>query len=45
MSLAAVAAVFMIVYGGILYMSTDNFENKSTGKNIIQRTLCWVFFL
>ncbi len=38
-SLASVIAVLMIVYGGILYMSSDAYSNKTEGKEIIQRTL------
>lgn len=49
-SLASVIAVLMIVYGGVTYMTTDNFSQKQQGKEIIQRTLfgialiitCWV---
>ena len=38
-ALSAVIAVVMIVYGGILYMSTDAIYNKSQWKAIIIRTL------
>ncbi len=38
-ALSAVIAVVMIVYGGILYMSTDAIYNKTEGKTIIIRTL------
>lgn len=38
-SLAAVLAVFMVTYGGILYMSTDAYSQKSEGKEIIKQSL------
>jgi hypothetical protein len=34
-AIAAVAAVFMIVWGGFKYTSTDSFSGKSEGKEII----------
>ncbi len=37
--LSSVLAVVVIIYGGILYMSSDAYFQKSEGKAIIQRTL------
>lgn len=36
LALASVLAVIMIIYGGVLYMSTDAYSGKSDGKKIIQ---------
>ncbi len=44
-SLCGVIAVFMIVYGGILYMSTDAIQGKHEGKEIIQRTLWGILLI
>jgi hypothetical protein len=38
-SLSAVLAVLVIMYGGILYMSTDAIGGKKEGKAVIQRAL------
>ncbi len=38
-SLGVVVAVFFIVYGGIIQMSTDNIEDHREGQAIIKRTL------
>ncbi|MES2436440.1 MAG: pilin [Patescibacteria group bacterium] len=38
-SISGVIAVFMLVYGGILYMSSDAITGKREGKDIIKRTL------
>jgi uncharacterized membrane protein YgcG len=44
-SLAVVFAVFMLVYGGIVTMSTDNIENHREGRKIINRTLWGLLLL
>jgi hypothetical protein len=44
-SLAVVVAVFMIVYGGFMYMTTDAYTNKTEGKTIIKRTLWGLLLL
>jgi hypothetical protein len=38
-SLGVVLAVFMLVYAGVLYMSTDAITGKKQGKTIMMRTL------
>lgn len=37
--IAGLLAVIMIMYGGIIYMSTDSFTGKSEGKEIIKNAL------
>ncbi len=37
--ITSILAVVVIIYGGLLYMSTDAYSNKLEGKTIIQRTL------
>jgi hypothetical protein len=43
-SLGVVLSVLMLVYGGIIYMSTDAIKQKEDGKKIIVRTL-WGFVI
>lgn len=38
-ALAAVAAVFMIVYGGFVYMTSDSFQNKSDGLRKLENAV------
>ncbi len=38
-SLGAIAAIFMIVIGGMQYMTTDNFNNKKDGRARINNAL------
>jgi len=38
-ALAAVAAVFMIVWGGFKYVTTDSFSGKSQGKEVIWQAI------
>ncbi len=38
-ALAAVSAVFMIVWGGFLYMTTDSWQGKNDGKKYIMNAI------
>ncbi len=44
-SLSVVLAVFFIVYGGIIKMTTDNVEQKKEGNAIIYRTIIGLLML
>lgn len=41
-ALASVAAVFMMVYGGFLYVTTDSWQDKKTGKTYFFNALIGV---